>query len=116
PDPLDGRIERDASGDPSGTLQEAARDLVVRIRPPTTTDDLVTGLRLAQAELHALGITSWQDAHVRPEEEERAYVALAGSGDLTARVVGALGWDELRGADQIDELVERRARTATPRY
>ena len=88
----------------------------VRILPPTTTDDLVTGLRLAQAELHALGITSWQDAHVRPEEEERAYVALAGSGELTARVVGALGWDELRGADQIDELVERRARTAAPRY
>ena len=113
-DPLDGRIEHDATGEPSGALQEAARDLVVRILPPTTTDDLVTGLRLAQAELHALGITSWQDAQVRPEEEEIAYVALAGRGELTARVVGALGWDELRGADQIDELVERRARTAAP--
>ncbi len=42
-DPLDGRIEHDATGEPSGALQEAARDLVVRILPPTTTDDLVTG-------------------------------------------------------------------------
>ena len=42
--------------------------------------------------------------------EERAYVALAARGELTGRVVGALWWDRNRGAEQIDEFVERRAR------
>ena len=32
-------------------------------------------LRLGQTYLHSLGITAWQDAIVRPETEERAYVA-----------------------------------------
>ena len=30
--------------------------------------------------------------------------------------MGALWWDRARGAEQIDELVERRARTAVGRY
>jgi predicted amidohydrolase YtcJ len=61
-DPTDGRIERDADGRPSGALQEGATFLVERHIPPTTTRELVAALRLAQAELHALGVTSWQDA------------------------------------------------------
>jgi len=115
-DPHDGRIERDADGHPSGTLQEGARSLVTRQFPRETPEFLAAALRLAQGELHALGITNWQDANVRPGAEEAAYVALAGRGGLTARVVGALGWDDARGAEQIDELVERRARTTLPRY
>lgn len=115
PDPDDGRIERDVDGRPSGALQESARDLVSRLLPANTPDDLLAALSLAQAELHSLGITNWQDANVWPDEE-RAYTTLAGLGKLTARVVGALGWDPVRGAEQIDELVDRRARTAAPRY
>ena len=114
-DPVDGRIERDAAGRPSGTLQEGARLLVSRHLPPSTPDDVVQALRLAQAELHALGVTNWQDADVEPEWEV-AYTTLGGRGELTARVVGALRWDDTRGAEQIDELAWRRARTAAPRY
>lgn len=33
PDPADGRIERDASGEPTGLLQEGAMDLVGRLTP-----------------------------------------------------------------------------------
>jgi len=116
PHPTDGRIERDADGRSLGTLQETAADLVRRLFPPEPPELVVAALRLAQAELHALGITSWQDAHVRVDQEEVAYTTLAERGELTARVVGALGWDETRGAEQIDELVERRARTARPGY
>ena len=116
PDPSDGRIDRDADGSPVGALQEGATDLVGRLIPPTSTDELVEALRIGQAELHALGITNWQDAIVTPAEEEIAYGTLAGRGELTARVVGALWWERSRGADQIDELVERRARTAIGRY
>ena len=116
PDPVDGRIDRDAAGEPVGGLQEGAADLVERLAPPPTADELLAALRLGQAELHALGITTWQDAIVTPEVEEPAYVALAGRDELTARVVGALWWERARGAEQIDEFVERRARTAMGRY
>jgi predicted amidohydrolase YtcJ len=116
PDPHDGRIDRDADGEPIGALQEGAIDLVERHAPATTQDELVSGLRLGQTQLHELGITNWQDAIVSPEAEELAYVELAGRGELSARVVGALWWERSRGAEQIEELVERRARTTTDRY
>lgn len=116
PDPEDGRIDRDADGEPVGALQEGAIDLVERLAPDTTQDELVSGLRLGQTQLHELGITNWQDAIVEPEAEELAYVELAGRGELSARVVGALWWERSRGAEQIEELVERRARTTTDRY
>lgn len=116
PDPVDGRIDRDADGNPIGALQEGAMDLVDRLIPETTADELVAALRLGQAEMHSLGITNWQDAIVSPGVEEIAYTELAGRGELSGRVVGALWWERARGADQIDELVERRARTAAGRY
>ncbi len=115
-DPSDGRIERDADGTPSGTLHEGAIDLVAQFGPDDTPADQEEGLRLGQAHLHSLGITAWQDAIVTPESEERAYVALASRGELTARVVGALWWEHDRGAEQIEEFVERRRATAIGRY
>jgi predicted amidohydrolase YtcJ len=116
PDPADGRIERDPDGTPSGTLHEGAMDLVDRHVPDDTPADLEAALRLGQAYLHSLGITAWQDAIVRPETEERAYVALASRGELTARVVGAMWWERARGGEQIDEFVARRSATSVGRY
>jgi predicted amidohydrolase YtcJ len=115
PDPEDGRIDRDDAGRPVGALQEGAIDLVDRFVPEPTTDDIAAALRIGQAELHSLGITNWQDAIVSPQEE-RAYVQLAERGELTGRVVGALWWERSRGTEQIEELVDRRARTASDRY
>ena len=113
-DPRDGRIERDADGPPGRHAPGGcARDARRPVLPLDTDEELVAALRLAQAELHALGITSWQDAHGRARDRRSRIRALADRGELTARVVGALWWDETRGAEQIEELVERRARTAT---
>ncbi|MFI9758770.1 amidohydrolase [Streptomyces sp. NPDC051963] len=113
PDPADGRIERDASGEPSGTLQEGAMQLVGRLTPPATPADRKAALLHAQRHLHALGITAWQDALVGDflgmDDPSEAYLAAARDGSLTARVVGALWWDRERGAEQIPELVEKRA-------
>ncbi|MEU6014744.1 amidohydrolase [Streptomyces sp. NPDC047515] len=111
-DPLDGRIEREPDGTPSGMLQEGATALVSRIVPPSTPADRLAGLLRAQKLLHSLGITGWQDALLgvfggNPDPSD-AYLAAAREGTLTARVTGALWWDRERGAEQIPELLSRR--------
>ncbi|MGW1050910.1 amidohydrolase [Streptomyces sp. NPDC002521] len=120
PDPADGRIERDATGEPSGTLQEGAMQLVGRLTPPATPADRLAALLHAQRHLHALGITAWQDALVGDflgmDDPAEAYLAAARDGSLTARVVGALWWDRERGAEQIPELVEKRAALSHGRF
>jgi predicted amidohydrolase YtcJ len=115
-DPSDGRIERDPDGSPSGTLHEGAMDLVTRLMPDDTPAELEEALRLGQAHLHGFGITAWQDAIIEAHAEQRAYVALASRGELTARVVGALWWERSRGEEQIEEFVERRQSTSIGRY
>ncbi|HEX6400982.1 MAG TPA: amidohydrolase [Actinomycetota bacterium] len=105
PDPIDGRIERDEDG-PSGTLHEGAVHLVDRHAPEPTALELEEGLRLAQRYLHSLGITAWQDAIVGGHYDTLGlYRSFAASGELTARVVGALWWDRHRGREQVEELV-----------
>ena len=62
PDPADGRIERDADGEPTGALQEGAADLVSRLLPETSDADWDAALATAQDYLLSLGVTGWQDA------------------------------------------------------
>jgi predicted amidohydrolase YtcJ len=111
PDPVDGRIERDAHGEPSGMLQEGAIDLVEDHVPPVEPAERLAGLLEGQRYLHSLGITGWQDAIVRPEDQA-AYAAAAAAESLTARVRLALLWDNKRGLEQVPELVERREAAA----
>jgi predicted amidohydrolase YtcJ len=119
PDPADGRIERDASGEPSGTLHEGAADLVGRLAPQPTPDEVYEGLLEGQRYLHSLGITAWQDAIVSTDfwmDNYSAYLRAADNGDLTARVVGSLWWNRERGEDQIDELIDLRDRGRSGRF
>ncbi|MGW6561892.1 amidohydrolase [Streptomyces hydrogenans] len=120
PDPADGRIEREADGTPSGTLQEGATGLVSRFVPPSTAEDRLAGLLRAQRVLHSLGITGWQDALLGSfngmSDPADAYLTAAQDGSLTARVTGALWWDRERGAEQIPELVDRRKQLNAGRF
>lgn len=109
PDPVGGRIERDADGAPMGTLQERAIDLVARLVPPATAEEHEAALLRGQAELHRLGIGTWQDAHVDPARQA-AYMAVAGRGELTGRAAVALLWDVERGPEQGDEVDPARLR------
>jgi len=112
PDPADGRIERHPDGAPQGTLHEGAALLVSRLVPGPDAADQLRGLLLAQQHLHSLGITAWQDAIVGEylgyPDPLPAYLAAARDGALTARVAGALWWDRARGAEQLDDLLDRR--------
>jgi predicted amidohydrolase YtcJ len=115
PDPADGRIERDEHGDPVGMLQEGATQLVARLLPEATADDLYQGLLAAQDYLLSLGITGWQDAIVgrMPGEDDviATYRRAAGNGALIANVVGALWWNRHQGIEQLTELLPLREKT-----
>ena len=115
-DSSDGRIERGSAGEPTGTLQEGAMELVQRIVPPPTVDEIAAGILEGQRYLHRFGITGWQEAIVGdypvvPDCFD-AYVALDAAGKLTGRVVGALWWDRSTGLGQIDRMLARRERAA----
>jgi predicted amidohydrolase YtcJ len=102
----------DPGGAPLGTVHEGAADLVGAFVPKPTFDDRLAGLLLAQRHLHERGITAWQDAivgsYLGSQDPLPVYLAAAESGQLTARVQGALWWERSRGANQIDELRGRR--------
>jgi predicted amidohydrolase YtcJ len=112
PDPADGRFEREPDGCLQGTAHEGAADLIGAFVPKPTFEERLAGLLLAQRHLHRRGITGWQDAiigsYLGSEDPLPVYLAAARSGQLTARVQGALWWDRNRGADQIDEIRGRR--------
>lgn len=113
-DPTDGRIERTEEGEPQGTLHEGAIHLVSRLLPHPTLDEVVDGLEHAQAYLHRLGITAWQDAIV-DAANLAAYRRFADTGRLTGRVVAAQWWDRDDDDQQIEGLVEERARSSIGR-
>jgi predicted amidohydrolase YtcJ len=111
PDPWDGYYLRDPDGSPTGMLHEgAAYAFAAGVVPPTDAATWRASLLRAQAELHALGITGWQDAWVE-SDLLAAYRALDDAGELTAKVVTSLWWDRHRGSEQIDELVTLRDRS-----
>jgi predicted amidohydrolase YtcJ len=118
PDPDDGRIERDEAGRPTGALHDGAMRLVAAHVPPVSADELTAGLLAAQAHLHSLGITRWQDACVGAAGELGifdafdVYCRAEADGLLTGHAVGALWWDRGRGLEQIDDLLARRERAA----
>ena len=91
PDPPDGRIERDASGAPQGTLHEGAAALVERLTPVPTPDEQLAGLLHAQDVMFSHGITAWQDAAVGAAlgqpDSLAVYLRAQESGALKARVV-----------------------------
>lgn len=112
PDPDDGRIERDADGNPSGTLHEGAMTLVNSLMPMADDETLVKALTVGQNYLHSFGITAWQDAIVGfygdAGDAGPAYRTASERGLLTGRAVGAIWWDRSRGVEQIPDLVAKR--------
>jgi predicted amidohydrolase YtcJ len=108
-DPPDGRIQRGPGGEPSGALHEGAMRLVEDLTPPVSQEDWEQAFRNAQSQLHALGITAWQDASVTAETLP-AYLAVAERDEVTMRVEGNLLWDRTRGEEQMDDLFALRGR------
>ena len=87
-DPVKGRIERDAKGEPSGTLRESAMQLVSRLLPAYTSQDYVAGFKRAFETGSSLGITAMVDADADSVMLE-AYRLMDSAGSLPVRITAA---------------------------
>lgn len=85
PDPPGGLILRDAAGDPTGVLVDAATALVEAHVPPLGADALRDALPQVAAELHRLGLTAVTDAGASWAEAQ-LYAQLARADRLPLRV------------------------------
>ena len=83
PNPDGGTIDRDEDGNPVGILRDC-RDLVWRVIPPTKTETMVEGLRVASDRALSLGCTGIHDAGLGPQEIT-AYQTAHDSGSLRVR-------------------------------
>jgi len=77
PDPPNGHIVRDASGEPTGELKEAAQRLIRSHLPPRTRDDVYEALLKHMDEAAAQGLTSVQNASWDPGDQPVYLRALA---------------------------------------
>ena len=110
PDPKNGRIERKpGTGEPSGTLREAASGIVARLIPEPTDEEYLSGLRGAQTLANRFGITSIIEANADDKLLE-TYAGLDRSGGLTLRVLASIYVDPEKGVGQIGDLVQKRER------
>ena len=85
PDPPGGVIVRDAAGEPTGVLKDAAMDLVWAVRPARTVAELEEALRTAVRHAAENGVTSVQDLPGNSRDLD-AWEGLRRQGKLTVRV------------------------------
>ena len=84
-DPVGGRIERDAAGNPTGVLVDAAMKLVADRIPPATAREGDAALAKALSIMASVGLTGAGDAGIDKPAWER-YRRFARTGQLTARI------------------------------
>jgi hypothetical protein len=85
PDPPGGVIVRDAQGNPTGDLKDAATDIVFKVIPPLSHEQRLRAVRRALEYAASLGVTSVQN--MDPDYADiAAYAELLQSGELTTRI------------------------------
>jgi predicted amidohydrolase YtcJ len=87
-DPPGGVIVRDAQGNPTGALKDAAMDLASKAVPPLSREQRSQAVRRALAHAASLGVTSVQ--HMNPDYADIAvYNEMLERGELTTRIYAA---------------------------
>ena len=84
-DPVGGRIERDAKGNPNGVLVDNAMDLANRVIPQPSMAEQKAALQAALRHINAVGLTGVADAGVSADLVA-IYRELADHGELSARI------------------------------
>ena len=84
-DPVGGRIERDAAGNPTGVLVDKAMDLIDGFIPPPSVAERRAALQAALAHMNSVGLTAVGDAG-DTAKVIALYKEMADQGLLTVRV------------------------------
>lgn len=84
-DPAGGRILRDAAGNPTGVLVDAAMALVDKVAPPPSAGERENALEAALAQLASVGLTGVHDMGTLPEDWA-LFRSFGDDGRLTARI------------------------------
>jgi len=87
PDPPGGTIVRDAKGEPTGVLKDAAMDPVYRVMPDASSAEIVDAIRAALRCAAENGVTSVQDMSAS-SDILAAYQELLARNELTVRIYG----------------------------
>jgi predicted amidohydrolase YtcJ len=99
PDPPGGVIVRDAQGNPTGDLKDAATDIVFKVIPPLSHEQRLRAVRRALEYAASVGVTSVQN--MDPDYADiAAYAELLQNGELTTRIYAA------PLIDQVDDQVK----------
>ena len=112
PDPLGGKVGRDASGNPSGILEDAAQEGVAKLIPAPTAADNVKAAAAALDALRRQGVTTFLDAAAEQPSLE-AFAAVKRQGKLTARAHFAVlitppqGRDPAKAVAMVKSLAQR---------
>jgi predicted amidohydrolase YtcJ len=88
-DPQGGRIARDKAGNPTGILEDAAHEAVVRLLPKPSPADEVDAAKAALSAMRQQGVTTFLDASTL-EPDLAAFASVERAGLLTARAHFAL--------------------------
>jgi predicted amidohydrolase YtcJ len=88
PDPPGGTVVRDAEGNPTGALKDAATNYIDKVIPPLSHDQRMKAAKRALAYAASLGVTSVQ--HMDASYADIAiYAELLQRGELTTRIYAA---------------------------
>lgn len=109
--PANGTIVKDAHGEPTGALKEAAMSLMSAAAPAPTEEDRLAAIRAAIDEAHRVGVTSVQNAGGRAEDLD-LFDRLRKRNELTLRVYQALGADATLTEADLDAIDRVRTRFA----
>jgi predicted amidohydrolase YtcJ len=107
PDPPGGKIEKDASGKPTGIVRDAGGVAFVAAKVPLPErEKWIENTRKLVSELNQMGLTAWLDAGGRgmSAEHYESYKYLAERGELNARAY----WTTIRqpaNAQQADKVL-----------
>ncbi|WP_437573880.1 amidohydrolase [Sorangium sp. So ce887] len=89
PDPVGGKIGREAGGQPTGIFEDAGIALVSAAMPAPTHEDDVRSAKAALDAIRRQGVTTFMDAS-SDERALRAFTTVQRSGELTARALFAI--------------------------
>ena len=109
PDPPEGRIERDAAGEPTGILRELAINLVRQAIAAPDADQVTQAFANAAGALHRRGVTGIHDVRLMADKDGasafQAFQKLDWDGRLALR-----SWVTLPG-NRLDEIIGLGLRT-----